>query len=114
MKPLPIQPNRLKTCPLGDFDMLDTNEGKRPLLKKKIRSPGNFFSRVPGVKYVQFLTRNLNLRSKNLQKPQENQHLNIFKIFRLPLLRPINPLEGLPLKGGNVLCLCRDCRGRPL
>ena len=25
MKPSPIRPNRLKTCPLGDFDMLKSN-----------------------------------------------------------------------------------------
>ena len=25
MKPSPILPNRLKTCPLGDFDMLKSN-----------------------------------------------------------------------------------------
>ena len=56
MKPSPMQWNQLKTCPLGDFDMLDTNltskPGKSatqswkwrkpPPLKKKIRSPGYF------------------------------------------------------------------------
>ena len=55
MKPSPLQWNQLKTCPLGDFDMLDTNltskPGKSATQSRKWRkTTSNFFLSVHRVK----------------------------------------------------------------
>ena len=60
MKPSPIQPNRLKTCPLGDFDMLKSNLTSKTFLSatqtSKLRKTTSFFVliRSPGY-YAQIL-----------------------------------------------------------